>query len=198
MLKMVVAALLGLFGAVTIGTGVSASDAPPSAQATEQKQRDDQIKYDVEDRLRTDGRIDWEVLDVEVKHGHVTLYGEVRTQEEKGFATDIAIDVAGVTEIFNRIIVDVPPSKDHNLQKAVWETLRGVDVLQTDPLRVRARNGVVTLSGVVETEREKEAAQRAVESVSGVEKVINAIHTGAPPLRSEQETLLKQNRQEVE
>jgi hypothetical protein len=34
--------------------------------------------------LRTDGRIDWEVLGVQVNRGEVTLYGEVQTNDQKG------------------------------------------------------------------------------------------------------------------
>ncbi len=59
-----------------------------------------------------DGRIDWEILDVKVSQGHVTLYGEVETKEEKGFATDITSTVSGVVEITNCIIVDTPPSHE--------------------------------------------------------------------------------------
>lgn len=38
----------------------------------------------IEERLRTDGRIDWEVLGVQVNRGEVTLYGEVQTNDQKG------------------------------------------------------------------------------------------------------------------
>jgi hypothetical protein len=34
--------------------------------------------------LRTDGRIDWEVLGVQVNRGEVTLYGEDQNNDQKG------------------------------------------------------------------------------------------------------------------
>ncbi len=138
---------------------------------------DEQVKFRVEERLRTDGRVDWEVLDVAVQAGEVTLYGEVLTEDQKGLASLIASTVPGVRELVNRIIVDRPISSDYRLRKAVWNTLRGVDALreQTHTLRVRVEQGVVTLSGSVEQPLQRDAAIKAAESVQGVNKVISAI-----------------------
>jgi len=168
------------------------------ASATERSighaQSDEQIKYTVEEHLRTDGRMDWEVLDVEVSQGHVTLYGEVETQDQKGLATLIASMIPGVSEVINQVIVDAALSKNHRLQKAVWNALRDVDALrqQTATLRVHVKNGVGTLSGWVDTKWQKVAARKAAESVSGINKIKNTIHVGARPFQTEQEKLHKQ------
>lgn len=191
---MSLAAIVCLSGAAALANEPASSGEPPSDQVIQQRQSDERIKYMIEQSLRTDGRIDWEILDVEVSQGLVRLYGEVSTDEQKGLATDIAGTVQGVMAIINSIIVDAPPSRDHNLQKAVWNTLRGVDVLQGDTLRVRAKDGVVTLSGIVETAAQKDAAVKATESVPGVKKVINGIHVGSLPFQTEQDKLIKENR----
>ena len=169
--------------------------ARPRAQRTaDHTQSDEQVKYTVEERLRTDGRIDWEMLDVDVQRGQVTLYGEVLTEDQKGLASLIASTVPGVRELANRIIVDRPISGDYRLRKAVWGALRDVDALreQTQTLRVQVENAVVTLAGSVEQPLQKEAAGKAAQSVQGVQKVVNAITVQSRPLQTERETLRKQ------
>lgn len=168
--------------------GESPWSAHPIAQPiTDHAQSDEQVQFRVEERLRMDGRVDWEVLDVAAQGGEVTLYGEVLTEDQKGLASLIASTVPGVRELVNRIIVDNPISTDYRLRKAVWNTLRGVDALreQTHTLRVRVEHGVVTLSGSVEQPLQKDAAIKAAESVQGVNKVINAIRLGPRIVQAE-------------
>jgi osmotically-inducible protein OsmY len=77
---------VSLAGVVSVCmSGALASERPVSAYPiaqliADQAHSDEQIKYTVEERLRTDGRIDWEMLDVDVQQGFVTLYGEVLTE----------------------------------------------------------------------------------------------------------------------
>jgi len=173
----------------------SLGSAQPIAQLiAEQAQSDEQVKYKVEERLRTDGRIDWEVLDVDVQQGQVTLYGEVLTEDQKGLASLIASTVPGVRKLANRIIVDKPISGDYRLRKAVWSALRDVDALrgQTQTLRVLVEHAVATLSGSVEQPLQKVAAMKAAQSVQGVHKVVNAITVQPRPLQTERDTLRKE------
>jgi osmotically-inducible protein OsmY len=181
------------------GAGALASERPVRAHPrahliAEHAQSDEQVKYTVEERLRTDGRIDWEMLDVEVQQGFVTLYGEVLTEDQRGLASLIASTVPGVRELANRIIVDRALSGDYRLRKAVWSALRDVDALreQTQTLRVWVENAVATLSGSVEQPLQKEAAGKTARSVQGVQKVVNAITVQPRPLQTERETLRKQ------
>lgn len=187
------AAIFCLSGSVAFAREQVSSPAPPTERGIDQAQSDERVKYMVEEHLRTDGRIDWEVLDVEVSQGHVMLYGEVETEDQKGLATLIASTVSGVRAINNRIIVDAALSNDHHLQKAVWSALRDVDGLrqQTDTLRVRVSHGDITLAGWVKTKWQKVASKKAAESVSGIKKVINAIQVGTLPFQTEQEKLYK-------
>ncbi|MGH7184143.1 MAG: BON domain-containing protein [Nitrospiraceae bacterium] len=169
--------------------------AQPIAQLiAEQAQSDEQVKYKVEEQLRTDGRIDWEVLDVDVQRGQVTLYGEVLTEDQKGLASLIASTVPGVRKLANRIIVDKPISGDYRLRKAVWSALRDVDALrgQTQTLRVLVENAVATLSGSVEQPLQKVAAMKTAQSVQGVHQVVNAITVQPRPLQTERDTLRKE------
>jgi osmotically-inducible protein OsmY len=191
--------LAGVVSVCMSGAGALASERPVSAYPiaqliADQAQSDEQIKYTVEERLRTDGRIDWEMLDVDVQRGQVTLYGEVLTEDQRGLASLIVSTVSGVRELANRIIVDRALSGDYRLRKAVWSALRDVDALreQTQTLRVRVENTVVTLAGSVEQPLQKEAAGKVAQSVQGVQKVVNAIKVLPRLLQTERETLRKQ------
>jgi hypothetical protein len=169
--------------------------AHPRAQLiAEHAQSDEQVKYTVEERLRTDGRIDWEMLDVEVQQGFVTLYGEVLTEDQKGLASLIASTVPGVRELANRIIVDRALSGDYRLRKPCG-TSCGVWMRCENKRRHYGswwNNAVATLSGSVEQPLQKEAAGKAGQSVQGVQKVVNAITVQPRPLQTERETLYKQ------
>ena len=145
-------------------------------QGNDQRQADEIIQSNIEKRLLLDERIDWELLQVEVNHGHAILYGEVRTPQEKGLAALIVSTVPGVKGLTNSIIVEPAMTKDHKLANAVWNVLKDVPALSgNDTLKVNVKNAVVKLEGVVERSIEKEAAENAVASVPGVATVINLI-----------------------
>jgi osmotically-inducible protein OsmY len=193
------AVVLGLSGAVLCGNAIPSGANPIIQTSTEQAPGDEQIKYQVEEQLRTDGRIEWEMLDVEVQHGAVTLYGEVETQDQKGLASVIVSTVPGVRKVINRILVSEPLSKDQQPRKGVWSTLRDVDALrgQMQTLRVQVKNAVVTLSGSVEQLGQMEAAVKAAESVQGINKVVNAITVRPRSFQTKREKLYQEGREEV-
>ena len=193
------AAIVCLSGTAAFGDEAPFSARPIIQTIANQAQSDEQVQSRVEERLRTDGRIDWEALAVEVRKGQVTLYGEVETQDQKDLASLIASTVPGVVGLTNSIIVDIAHSKDYRLQKAVWSALRDVDALrqQTSTLRIRVNNAVATLSGSVEQPMQKKAAMKAAQSVQGVATVVNAIQVRKAPTQTEREKLSKEGLQQV-
>jgi|SRR5438552_9140788 len=141
-----------------------------------QSRKDETVKSKIEKRLRLDDRLNWELLDVSIEHGRVTLYGEVKTPEEKGLAALLASGVPGVEGVTNSILVEPALAPDHKLAQAVWQVVRSVPALaDNDSLRISVRHGVVILEGTVRETIEKHAAERATQSVSGVTTVINLI-----------------------
>jgi osmotically-inducible protein OsmY len=157
------------------GTAPSAGNASIGLD-NEQPQTDETIRSKIEKRLLLDERIDWELLQVEVNEGHATLYGEVRTPEERGLAALLASMVPGVKGVSNSIIVEPAFTHDRKLTKAIWNVLQGVPTLSgNNTLRVNVKNSVVKLEGSVERSIQKEAAEKAVASVPGVATVINLI-----------------------
>ncbi|MFZ1746729.1 MAG: BON domain-containing protein [Nitrospirales bacterium] len=167
----------------------TATASSSTERVTDQTRHDESVKYTVEEGLRMDGQMNSEMLNIEMRQGHVTPYGNTRTEEPNGHATDIAGMAHGVVRVTNRIIVPPSRSKNHHLRKAVWNRLRDVDVLSqyTNTLHIHAKDGVVTLSGMVETEPQKTEAGKAAESVSGIKRVINAIHVRTLPFQVEQD-----------
>ncbi len=53
-----------------------------------------------------EGRIRWDQLKVESHGGQVTLYGIVKSNEERGFAEKAASTVPGVEAVVNKLIVE--------------------------------------------------------------------------------------------
>lgn len=80
------------------GGGVALAEAPSPTE-------DETLESKVERRLRMEGRIRWEELKVESDAGQVTLYGIVKSNEERGFAEKAASTVAGVSGVINNILV---------------------------------------------------------------------------------------------
>lgn len=168
--------ILMALGFVGFMEPVSLARDPSSVQKNTLIQTDQGIRMEIEKRLRMDSRIDWELLQVEIVQGHATLYGEVRTAEEKGLAALITSTVPGVRGLTNSIIVEPAATLDHSLSKAIWRVLRGVPTLSgNDTLRVDVKHGVVKLEGSVARSIQREAAEKAVQSVPGVATVINLI-----------------------
>lgn len=176
-------AFTGLLAVMVLTSGAVRANAasPPEtitliAQNSDQRQTDQILKSKIEKRLRMDDRIDWELLQVVVDRSHATLYGEVRTPEEKGLAALIASTVPGVEGLNNSIIVEPAMSLDHKLAKAVWKTLKSVPILrENDTLKVNVRYAVAKLEGTVDQPIQKRAAEKAATAVPGVATVINLI-----------------------
>lgn len=71
---------------------------------------------------------------------------------------------------------------DVQIQKDVMEELKWEPGLKTSDIGVTAKDGVVTLSGQVDTYLKKLSAERAAKRVSGVKAVAEDIRIGSSPL----------------
>jgi len=152
------------------------------------RHRDDKtIQMDVIKRLQADLYVDASSIDVAVTNGRVRLEGSVRTAAEKRRAAENAW-VAGVIAVEDRQLTAKWPQKKRvqrpspYIQQSDRAILRAVeDALLMDP-RVNAANpnvsvinGVVTLSGVVDTLYAKRAAEADALNTTGVWKVDNQL-----------------------
>jgi hypothetical protein len=73
------------------------------------------------------------------------------------------------------------PSDDKTIVTEVQSKLYQDPVLKTRNIQVVSQKGVVVLSGTVNTDLEKSAAERLAGEVSGVKQVINQLGLGASP-----------------
>jgi hyperosmotically inducible protein len=135
---------------------------------------DEIVQSRIELQLREDGRINWEVLRVNVDKGNVTLFGEVASPEEKGWAETIAGTVPGVLSVRNNVIVDLALAPDHKIRRDVWEAFKQTPALENNPtVRISVHQAEVTLKGDVLDDRSKNAAEKVAQGVQGVRNVIN-------------------------
>ncbi|HJU05184.1 MAG TPA: BON domain-containing protein [Nitrospiraceae bacterium] len=162
--------------------------------ATESNMSDEMVQSKIALQLREDGRINWEELRVKVDKGNVTLFGEVASPEEKGWAETIASTVPGVHSVRNDIIVEPALLPDHKIRRDVWEAFKQTPALENNPtVRISVRQAEVTLKGDVLDDRSKNAAEKAAQGVRGVKKVINHLQVvdRLPPKKLEDVEIIR-------
>lgn len=115
-------------------------------------------------------------IDVDTVNGVVTLTGVVESEKEIERAIEIAKSVPGVKKVVNNLRVGKRGFKSYIKDKEITAKIKAK--LIADPelkalsIDVDTVNGVVTLTGVVENERQKEKAVRHAKSVEGVREVV--------------------------
>ena len=116
-------------------------------------------------------------------NGVVTLGGSVPNDAAKGQAESIAKGLAGAQVVANQIAV-VPPNGGHDartlyasLDKAIQNNLDAALIQNKIPGSIRhaTTNGVVTLSGTVDSQMARDEAQQLASSVPNVQQVVNEL-----------------------
>src|SRR5438132_9030726 len=96
--------LIGVLALAVLSDALLGLSGVSSDEENAQRRNDETVKSKIEKRLRMDDRLNWELLDVSVEHGRVTLYGEVKTPQEKGLAALLASGIPGVEGVTNSIL----------------------------------------------------------------------------------------------
>lgn len=139
---------------------------------------DQQLQQDVIDELRWDPRITEKEIAVAARNGVITLAGTVESYAQKMAAEAAAERVSGVKGVAVDLQVKLPGAArrtDTEIAHAVVNNLKwDVEVPEQD-VKVVVDDGLITLSGTVEWNYQRAAAQRAVGSLTGVTGVINRI-----------------------
>lgn len=137
---------------------------------------DIEIKAAVKDALGYDARINHDDIEVYVNRGRVTLTGTVPGLRSKNQATETAQNTLGVTRVRNYLRVDPKEDlDDQQLEERVDRALHFNPYLANWTGAVTAKNGIVTLEGMVNTPQQKEQAEAIVSRVIGVTHVENEI-----------------------
>jgi osmotically-inducible protein OsmY len=123
-----------------------------------------------------------------VQDGAVTLGGTAYGPTDKDSAVSVVGNYPGVKDVIDNIEVAPVSPVDDRIRLAEARSIYGYPSLNkyaidpAKPIRITVVNGKVTLSGVVDSEADKDAANLRATSVPGVFQVINNLQvTGAAP-----------------
>lgn len=155
---------------------------------------DSDIQRDVADELKWDPSLQDDDIAVAVRDGVVTLAGYVKSYLDKWRAERVAARVKGVKAIANDLEVRLPSSStrpDPEIARAAVDALRWNISVPHDRVKVKVENAWVTLEGDVDWYYQREAAERAVRSLTGVKGVSNLITVRAQPTPSDVKQKIK-------
>jgi osmotically-inducible protein OsmY len=139
---------------------------------------DEKLREDIQFALDSDSALAGWDIKIRVTQGVVTLSGNVKSPYQKEHATEVASRILGIRDVLNDLEVSrLDKYSDTTLEerlrsrlKADWETHSVAGQID-----IKAKNGVATLSGEVNTWSEYKEAARAASLTDGVWEVVNRL-----------------------
>jgi len=139
---------------------------------------DEEIQKDVMAQLKYEPFLNPVTIGVAVKNGVVTLSGQVDSYSKKIGIETAARKIAGVKAVAEDIHVGVSPSyqrTDTEIAAAVATALQWHTAVMEEKIKIVVEDGVVTLSGDVEWNYQRQAAVTAIQNMAGIKRVNNFI-----------------------
>lgn len=136
------------------------------------------LRQSVLDELEFEPSLNAANIAVAVEEGIVTLTGHVPTFAEKVAAERATARVRGVRGIAQEIEVRPPgkhPTADDEIARRIADVLRWNTAVPKDAVKVSVSRGWVTLTGQVEWNYQRDAAEKAVRGMAGVTGLFNNI-----------------------
>jgi osmotically-inducible protein OsmY len=134
------------------------------------------------------GTTAFNALTINVKNGVVTLGGTAYGPVDRDSAVSLVSNFPGVKDVVDNINVAPVSPMDDRIRLAEARAIYGAPQLNkyaldpAKPIRITVINGNVTLSGVVDSQSDKDIANIRANGVAGVFKVVNNLQVaGAPP-----------------
>jgi len=158
-------------------------------QSDRDTQRDIVNELNWEPSLRNDD------IAVGVRDGVVTLAGFVDSYADKWTAERVAGRVKGVKAVANDIEVKLPLGSsrpDPDIARAALDALKWHVSVPNERIKVKVEKGWLTLEGDVDWYYQKEAAERAVRYLTGVQGVSNLITVKARPTSADVKVKIKE------
>ena len=135
---------------------------------------DQEIKEAINQAFLYDPRVLHFDPNVTVNNGYVTLSGVVTNLQAKNAAENTARNVVGVFGVNNNLKVrPVTIPEDSELEENISYAIEQSPVLDKEQINVNATNGVVSLTGVVNSNYEKLMAETTASRTKGVIEVNN-------------------------
>ncbi len=123
-------------------------------------------------------------VDEDVSHNTITLGGKTQNEQDKDRAYTIAGTAAPARVIVNQISVE-PAGEAHRARQiesdvdaAIRKNFKAVllaNRLERQHIQYSVKNGVLTLSGTVDSPQLKDDAQQAASSTPNVQQVVNEL-----------------------
>ena len=181
---------LRIEGAAVATTGDDRDEPAPAGPS----QPDAWLTAKIQSKYFIDETVKGRNIDVDTQDGVVTLKGTVQNDVEKRQALGLARNTDGVREVRDALTLDptldpVPglPAAEEGLNRAGealsdgWITTKIQsqyfldDQVKTLTVNVDTQDGVVTLTGEVETDASRTAAESIAGKTEGVKKVVNRL-----------------------
>ena len=125
-------------------------------------------------------------LTIAVQNGVVTLGGTTYGPVDKDSAVSLVEHYPGVKDVVDNITVAPLSPNDDRIRIAEFRSIYGFPTLNKyamdpgKPIRITVVNGNVTLTGVVDSEADKDAANIRANGVAGVFRVTNLLQVANP------------------
>jgi hyperosmotically inducible periplasmic protein len=122
-------------------------------------------------------------VDEDRDKGVVTLKGSVKSDADKAKAEDLAKANAGTEVVSNQLLVEggdagqakkVAGATDDAIE-ARWKEWVDANRMGNQHIHADAKNGVLTLTGDVDTAGQRAAAEKAAAKIDGVTQVVNEL-----------------------
>jgi osmotically-inducible protein OsmY len=139
---------------------------------------DKQLRQDVIDELDFEPSVDAADIGVTAENGVVTLSGHVPSYSQKLAAERAAWRVKGVKAIAEKIEVRFPTAQkinDDEIAQRALNMLAWSTTIPGDAIKVKVQQGWVTLTGQVNWQFQRLAAESGIRKLSGVVGITNDI-----------------------
>jgi osmotically-inducible protein OsmY len=112
------------------------------------------------------------LIDVVTHEGIVLLTGLTDNLLARERAEEIALNLRGVRGVVNELLISTPDVPDDELQRLVAQALADDPATTSYPVQAAAADGVLTLTGTLQTWAEKELVLRVGRGVRGVRRLV--------------------------
>jgi osmotically-inducible protein OsmY len=137
-----------------------------------------QLQQDVLEQLQWLPSVRNAEIGVAVKDGVVTLTGAVDSYAQKFLAEKTAKGVVGVRAVAEELKVKLPftsQKSDTDIAHSAVSALKWNSEVPSEQIKVKVENGWLTLTGDVDWQFQKMAAEEAVRYLTGMKGMINGI-----------------------
>lgn len=159
----------------TLAGDVSKQDVNKKSKQNAQSQDADAIRRAIDRELALDPGVRANRIDLRVSDGIVTLEGEVRNILAKERAARIATVVRGVRSVIDRMTVAPTGIADPKLAERVRDALLLDPATELYEVDVSVSDGIVTLTGTVDSWAERDLCRIVASGVTGVRDIDNQI-----------------------